>query len=933
LKLFRLYICLLLTGWLCLSYNTGNTGIPKDIEALYRKAFRLFKLSNPSDATDSIALTTFQQVIDKLEEKGITDTTLFFSYLNKGILFDTYNNYSSAIGSYLQAERVKNMNPLWSDSLLFDIWMNTGSAYFHLNNFDSASYYLQEAETLSQRFPRIHEKERLFNDLGVLYHENGNYLQSQDYFTQALEILASRHTFDPIGEVNIQNNIALSCYRLGLYSQSIGIYQKISSRGIFTNQIFLNMGLAWNALGNYKQALHCFRNVNPNELPGVFNEIAHTQLQLHRYDSAAWYLNRFQYWCTQKKLHPAHTYTGINFLYEADLLVQQQEYEKALNALQQAIIVFSGHFKNSDIYTNPVNFTGTFTSFRLFDALQKKATTFEQLYNTQKKEAWLQAAHATYESAISLLRYIEKSYDTDDAKLFLKNNSQQAFQQAFSVCLQLHALHPQGGYLEQAFITGERSKATVMYAGLKEKAFQKMPGIDQALIQQERNIKYNLARLSIKSDQTQDSASQEAIAKEKALLEITLVQVQNKIEQNSSYYKLKYSESNPGIEAVRKNIDRQQAVISFYTTPGKLHVFVITKSSFRYTGIDSFASVQQNIINWLTALKTTESGRKFNGEKWALPLYRQLVKPVQDLAGDKQEWIIIPENILYYLPFESLPAVKDGSTTLLETTEISYQFSARFLVAASSEKQAVTSYSVLAFAPFVHKSMPFPHPEFNFMNQLAASGSEIAGLPGKHFTDSEATKQQFLTNINQYPVVHLATHAIADTGNSAASFIAFYPHTHIPADDGLYLEELYSLNMDATSLIIISACETGNGQLASSEGVLSLTRGFAYAGCASIVNSLWKADDEATAIILHQFHQYLQKGYTKSKALQQAKLDYIHSNALHKTPDYWAHLILIGNTQPVITSHSSYWLWLLVISAVAAAGVIIAIIKKRKKST
>ena len=914
-----------MTGWLCLSYNTGDTGIPKDVEALYNKASRLFKLSSTTDATDSIALSTFQQVIDKLEEKGITDTTLFFSYLNKGILLDVNNNYSSAIESYRQAQRVKNMNQSWSDSLLFDVWMNTGSAYFHLNNFDSASYYMLEAEALSQRFPGIHEKERLFNDLGVLYHENGNYLQSQDYFTQALEILASRHTFDPVGEVNVQNNIAASCYKLGLYNQAIGIYQKISSRGIFTNQIFMNMGLAWDALGNYKQALDCFRRVNPNKLPGVFNEIAHTQLQLHRYDSAAWYLNRFKYWCAQKKLHPAQSYTGINLLYEADLLVEQQEYEKALNALQQAIIVFSGHFKNSDIHSNPVNFIGTFTSFRMFDALLKKATTFEQLYNTQKKEAWLQEAHATYESAISLLRYIEKSYDTDDAKLFLKNNSQQAFQQAFSVCLQLHALHPQDGYLEQAFITGERSKATVMYAGLKEKAFQKMPGIDQTLIQQERNIKYNLARLSIKSDQTQDSASQEAIAKEKALQEITLVQVQNKIEQNSSYYKLKYSESNPGIEAVRKNIGPQQAVISFYTTPGKLHVFVITKSSFRYAGIDSFANVQQNIINWLTALKTTESGRKFKGDMWAMSLYQQLVKPVQDLAGDKQEWIIIPGNILYYLPFESLPAIKDGSKTLLETTEISYQFSARFLVAAPQEKQPAPSYSVLAFAPFVHKSMPFPHPQFNFMNQLSASGSEIAGLPGKYFIDSEATKQQFLKNINRYPVVHLATHAIADTGNSAASFIAFYPHTHIPAEDGLYLEELYSLNMDATRLIIISACETGNGQLAGSEGVLSLTRGFAYAGCASIVNSLWKADDESTAAILHQFHKYLQKGYTKSKALQQAKLDYIRSNALHKTPDYWAHLILIGNTQPVITSHSSHWLWLLVIGAMVVAGVVIII--------
>jgi CHAT domain-containing protein len=923
----------LLTGWLCLSYNTGNTGIPKDVETLYNKASRLFNLSNPTDATDSIALTAYQQVIDKLEEKGITDTILFFSYLNKGILLDINYNYTGAIESYLQAQRIKKINPQWSDSLLYDVWVHTGSAYFHLNNFDSASYYLLHAEALSQRFPRVHEKERLFNDLGVLYHENGNYLQSRDYFTHALDILTNRHTVDPVWVVNIQNNIAASCYKLGLYNQSIGIYQKICSKGIFTSQIFLNMGLAWNALGNYKQALDCFRKVNANELPGVFNEMAHTQLQLHRYDSAAWYLNRFHYWCAQKKLHPAHTYTGINLLYEADLLVHQQEYEKAINALQKAIIVFSGHFKNRDIYSNPVNFTGTFTSYRLFDALLKKATAFEQLYYTQKKEAWLQAAHTTYNSAISLLRYIEKSYDTDDAKLFLKSNSQQAFQQAFSVCLQLHALHPQAGYLEQAFVTGERSKATVMYAGLREKAFQKVPGIDPALIQQERNTKYNLARLSIKSDQTQDSAAQEAITKEKAGLEITLAQVQNKIEQNSSYYKLKYSETYPGLEAMRKNINAQQAIISFYTTPGKLHVFVITKSAFRYAEIDSFAHLQQTIINWLTALKTTESGRKFKGEIWALPLYQQLVKPVQELAGDKQEWIIIPGDILYYLPFESLPAVKDGSKTLLETTEISYQFSARFLVAASPEKQEVTSYSVLAFAPFVHQSMPFPHPQFNFMNQLAASGSEIAGLPGKFFIDSEATKQQFLKNINQYPVVHLATHAIADTGNSAASFIAFYPHSHIRAEDGLYLEELYSLNMDATRLIIISACETGNGQLASSEGVLSLTRGFAYAGCASIVNSLWKADDEATAAILHQFHQYLQKGYTKSKALQQAKLDYIHSNALHKTPDYWAHLILIGNTQPVITSHSSHWLWLLVVSAVAAGVIIMAGIKKGKKST
>jgi CHAT domain-containing protein len=139
--------------------------------------------------------------------------------------------------------------------------------------------------------------------------------------------------------------------------------------------------------------------------------------------------------------------------------------------------------------------------------------------------------------------------------------------------------------------------------------------------------------------------------------------------------------------------------------------------------------------------------------------------------------------------------------------------------------------------------------------------------------------------------------------------------------------------MDATQLIIVSACETGNGQLVNSEGVLSLTRGFAYAGCPSIVNSLWKADDAATSAILQRFHIYLQKGYTKSKALRQAKLDYLHSNALYKSPGYWAHLVLIGDTAPVVTSgRPVYWWGLAMAIAVAITGWIIKTgIKKREK--
>ena len=915
----------------CLSYNTRNAGITKEVQALYAKANRLFNLSDPTDATDSIALITFQQVIDQLEVQRLTnDTILFFSYLKKGILLEVRSSYTESKEAYLQAHHLKSSNPQWSDSLLYEVALHTGSVYYRMNNFDSANYFLLQAEALSQRFPGVPEKERLFNDLGVLYHENGNYRQSINYLTHSLQIISKRHSADQAAIVNIEQNIAADYHKLGLYNQSLPLYRKILANGVFTSMIINNIATAYSALGNYQQALDYYRKVNYKEVPIVFNEIAYVNLKLQQLDSTEYYLNRFTEWAQQKKFTVNRIYTGKNDQYRAELLVARQQYDAALNALQKAIIAFSGHFNNTNVYTNPSNFTGTFTSYNLFKSLFIKATALEQLYQLRKKETYLQAALQTYNSAISLLRYIEKSYETDDAKLFLKNNSQQAYQHAFAVCMQLHALHPEAGYLEQAFITGERNKASVMYAGVREKAFQKIQGIDPALIQQETNIKHNLARLSIKSDQTQDSTSLEVIAKEKAAFEIQLSQLQNKIEQNSSYYKLKYSESYPGIQEIREHINRHQAVISFYTTPDKLYAFVITRSAFGFTAIDSFPALQQTIVNWLTALKSTGSGKRFKGEQWAAALYPQLVKPVQALAGDKEEWIIIPDGILYYLPFESLPA-GDATKTLLETTEISYQFASRFLVATPVQKNAPASYSVLAFAPFVQKGMPFPHHEFKYMNQLSASGSEIAGLPGKYFTNTLATKQQFLKEINHYPVVHLATHAIADTANPSASFIAFYPQTQIPADDGLYLEELYSLNMDATQLIIISACETGNGQLVNSEGVLSLTRGFAYAGCASMVNSLWKADDEATSAILQQFHVYLQKGYTKSKALRLAKLDYLHGNALHKTPDYWAHLILIGNTEPVVKKFSSYAIWIPAISVMLTTLFILWRVRRKKK--
>jgi CHAT domain-containing protein len=258
-----------------------------------------------------------------------------------------------------------------------------------------------------------------------------------------------------------------------------------------------------------------------------------------------------------------------------------------------------------------------------------------------------------------------------------------------------------------------------------------------------------------------------------------------------------------------------------------------------------------------------------------------------------------------------LPADAGGEHRLVEMTTISYQWSSRLLGAGkggsgSTGGAGQGGTAILGFAPFASQGGD------SGFSRLPASAEEIAGLKGMEYLDRNATKAEFLRDVNNYPIVHLATHAVSSPDDAAASFIAFYPARHSAIEDRLYLEELYGLNLRSNRLVIISACETGEGEVVAQEGVMSLARAFAYAGCGSTINSLWKADDKATSYILRRFYVYLEEGKTKARALQLAKIDYLKSDALDKSPAFWAHLVLTGDPGPLYDrGFAGKWWWLL----------------------
>jgi CHAT domain-containing protein len=93
------------------------------------------------------------------------------------------------------------------------------------------------------------------------------------------------------------------------------------------------------------------------------------------------------------------------------------------------------------------------------------------------------------------------------------------------------------------------------------------------------------------------------------------------------------------------------------------------------------------------------------------------------------------------------------------------------------------------------------------------------------------------------------------------------------------------------NLVTLSGCQSGLGQIAQSDDLLGLTRGFLYAGVRSLLMSLWTVNDESTMTLMNEFYKEWQAGATRARALQRAMLKV---RLTYPNPFYWAPFVLVG---------------------------------------
>ena len=328
-------------------------------------------------------------------------------------------------------------------------------------------------------------------------------------------------------------------------------------------------------------------------------------------------------------------------------------------------------------------------------------------------------------------------------------------------------------------------------------------------------------------------------------------------------------------------------------------------------------------------------------------MYQYLLEPIQGNIKNKN-LLIVPDGTLWYIPFEILLTSprRDSLVNyrnlpyLIRSNSISYTYSATIFFEGTQRLTQPTK-GFLAFAPDYTNLLVQNSP--SNQEYLESFRENLVPIPGVKdevrsikrqiggdiYLDEEATESRFKKNAGDYDILHLAMHTIVNNEEPMYSKLAFTQKVDSLNDGFLNTYEIYNSRYNAR-MAVLSSCKSGFGKLMKGEGVMSLARGFMYAGCPSIVMTLWEVSDKSGARLMEDFYKSLKRGSSKAEALREAKLDFLKkADNLKAHPYFWSTYVVIGDSSPLFKKNLSYLYWLAAILLIAAGGLLYYIRQKR----
>ncbi|WP_296380154.1 CHAT domain-containing protein [Winogradskyella sp.] len=779
---------------------------------------------------------------------------------NIGIVQEDLGNYDEAIVFYNKAAQHDLLDRGEEVGFLSDIYVALTNTYFKKNDLEKAEEYAEKA--LQFAINRYGENSPNTSFVYIAYSNifelKGDFKKSIEYVKKALDI--RRKTYG--------NNHRWTAESLLSISESQVEIKRFSE-----------------AEKNYNEAITIAKSIK-NNLIEAYAEmgLGTIYMETNQYDLAKSELKaaKLKFINSYGNYHETHLSVLV---IEAENYFRKGNYETALQVID-------------DIKTNASNSN----LFYGLDALTLELDIALNYYNETEDLKLLEESIQNIDDAIQLIFKIKKDYPTSKSRIYVNNSMNDFVAKAIEASYILYNLTQNFSFVERAFELSELNRSNALVTGIQDVRFKKMANVPELLLLEENKLNYELASLKKETyyeenAEEPDSDYLDELLSKQIVCRTKLDSLFAKIEREyPKYYQLKYSEKGIGIKKLQNTILKDdETVIEYFLTEKYLYVFTISKSKINFIKLPKAKDIQSVLQVYRERLAIRE-----DVTQQSKILYNLLVKELNLVT---KRLIIIPDKELNHLPFEAL--IKDD-VFLVEDYIICYSGSASLL---KTQQEDFFDFKFAAnwigFAP-----------EFKTNNALTSSKIEIESVAklmnGDTFLGEQASIENFKNYAQNSSILHLATHAEIDKVNPLYSKLFFAQDSVLTASD------IYTLPINA-ELTVLSACETGFGKLEKSEGVMSMSRAFQYAGVRSTVMSLWKVPDQETAKLMESFYRYLKEGNSKDEALKKAKIEYLKTtdDAVLKHPFYWSGFVISGDVS-ALESNSKTWLIGLILFGVLA---------------
>ena len=593
-------------------------------------------------------------------------------------------------------------------------------------------------------------------------------------------------------------------------------------------------------------------------------------------------------------------------------------HDSALVCAHRALHTVLPLYSNSDVKTAPSD-TWLYAENTIMDALILKAQSMKQLHRQQKDDGWLQPAFDHLQAAAMVETQLKNLYRFESSKLWLQEQGDVRMGLAMDVMWELYQLDP-AQWQEAVIALFEGSRANVLAMGISQ-PIQLLPEALQ-LEQHRLFLALQDARRALATVGASDTAAAKAALLATMEYERFAGKITQAMPQQAQWQQL----ANAVQLAQARNwlqSSQHDWLLEYYQGPVNTWVLAISPDSFIFKPLVHTARLLPMVQTWLPSVNdrnyifnnSAEADAAFT--EGARSLGRVLINNVLGELDEPLRIAISPDGWLARVPFdvllpgaEAIPGPVDYRTLpyLCTQAQIHYLPSVRIVQLLGDS----TTRNSLRFAAFAadYSSTDLP--------QLPAAKSEAQQLAqrfeGTAWLDAAATKARFASVASTADILHLSLHGIQNRQNSEWSYLAFTPTDS--SDGKLYIPELYAQPMTAR-LAVLDACNTAAGDLYAGEGVMSLSRAFAYAGCESVVMSLWPVADAASGPLINQFYDGLLDGKPIAEAMQQARLHYVQNtnDPIKAHPVFWAGLVSSGSNAVLVPPSNSVSLWWLLLIA------------------